>query len=141
MVWPAVFGARLVGVVRETDASSPALLLGPLPSSSSFLINWKMDPTVGLSGRTAKPTFLQESLVMFASKHKRTETHRDPLQIANCASKNLNELIARDDSRMGKPAESWGLAEQMQSSESLFLLGAGGEWRRPERRKTEPWKL
>lgn len=141
MVWPAVFGARLVGVVRETDASSPALLLGPLPSSSSFLINWKMDPTVGLSGRTAKPTFLQESFVMFASKHKRTETHRDPLQIANCASKNLNELIACDDSRMGKPAESWGLAEQMQSSESLFLLGAGGEWRRPERRKTEPWKL
>lgn len=54
-----------------------------------------------------------------------TETHIDPLQIANCASQNLNELIARDDSRMGKPAESWGLAEQMQISENLFLFGTG----------------
>lgn len=79
MVGPAVIGARLVGVVRETDVCSPALLLGPLPSSSSFLIDWKMDPTVGLSGWTAKPTFLQESFIMFASKHETTEMHKDPL--------------------------------------------------------------
>lgn len=133
-----MFGAGRLGVVRETDACSPPLLLGPLPSSSSFLINWKMDPTAGLSGRTAKPTFLQGSFVMFASKHKMTEAHIDPLQIANCASKNLNELIARHDSRMGKPAESWGLAEQMQIAGNLFLFGTGGDL---NAENLEPWKL
>lgn len=93
-----------------------------------------MDPTVGSSGRTAKPTFLQGSFVVFASKHEMTETRIDPLQIANRASKNLNELIARRDSRVGKPAESWGLADFRKS----FAFWNG--WRM-EATRTEPWKL
>lgn len=41
--------------------SSPALLLGPLPRSSSFPISWEIDLTLGLSGRTAKPPLSQYS--------------------------------------------------------------------------------
>lgn len=66
MVWGAVFGARLVGVVSETDVwALPTLLLGPLSRSSSFPISWKTDLTLGLSGRTANPPFSQYSYVIF----------------------------------------------------------------------------
>lgn len=57
--------------------SSPTLLLGPLPRSSSIPISWKTDLTQGLSGRMANPPYSQRSYDILLPQRDERRTRVD----------------------------------------------------------------